>query len=204
DRRRGGVGRGSRAVRCRDSSCLAPRSPSHRRVRAGALQPPCPRRRRPSASVTVKEYPYWWDTVPALRAGSGQPETPIQNRDVAGRTWDVAIVGAGYTGLAAALRLARTGASVVVLERERAGWGASSRNGGQVLTGAKLDPAVLIARFGETRARELFGIHLDSIAELEALIAGEGIACEYERTGHIQAARKPAHFEAFRGEQALL
>ena len=117
---------------------------------------------------------------------------------------DVAIIGAGYTGLSAARELARVGASVVVLERERVGWGASSRNGGQVLTGLRLDPATLVARVGERRARELFNISLESIAALEALIAGEAIECEWERTGHLQAASKRAHFEAFRQEQQLL
>ena len=116
----------------------------------------------------------------------------------------MAIIGAGYTGLAAARQLARAGASVVVLERERAGWGASSRSGGQVLTGLKLDPATLVARFGESRARDLFKVSLDSIAALERLIAGEAIECDYHRTGHVQAACKPSHFDAFRDEQALL
>jgi glycine/D-amino acid oxidase-like deaminating enzyme len=116
----------------------------------------------------------------------------------------VAVIGAGYTGLAAARQLARSGASVVVLERERVGWGASSRNGGQVLTGLKLEPAALVGRFGESRARELFEVSLTSLTSLEALIRDERIDCEYERTGHIQAAYKPAHFDAFRDEQALL
>ena len=61
-----------------------------------------------------------------------------------------------------------------------------------------------MARFGETRARELFDSSLESIAALEQLIADEAIECEYERTGHLQAAWKPAHFRAFQEEQALL
>jgi glycine/D-amino acid oxidase-like deaminating enzyme len=119
-------------------------------------------------------------------------------------TFDVAVIGAGYTGLAAARQLARSGASVVVLERERAGWGASSRNGGQVLTGLKLDPATLVDRYGESRARVLFDVSLASMSFLESLLHDEAIDCEYERTGHIQAAWKPAHFDHFRDEQALL
>jgi glycine/D-amino acid oxidase-like deaminating enzyme len=147
--------------------------------------------------VTLKESPYWWDTVPSEAGSSNLDVLPS-------RRFDVAVIGAGYTGLAAARQLARVGASVVVLERERVGWGASSRNGGQVLTGLKLDPATLVSRAGESRARELFDISLESIAALEALIAGEAIECEYERTGHIQAASKRAHFDAFREEQKLL
>jgi glycine/D-amino acid oxidase-like deaminating enzyme len=91
-----------------------------------------------------------------------------------------------------------------VLERDGIGSGASSRNGGQIITGMKLDPAMLVARFGEGRARQLFDISLDSIALVEALIAEEAIACEYERTGHLEAAWKPSHFREFRDEQALL
>jgi glycine/D-amino acid oxidase-like deaminating enzyme len=160
----------------------------------------------------VKEYPYWWDTIPGTQnpePGTRNPEPNPEPRTqhpepVVPARADVAIVGAGYTGLAAALQVARTGASVVVLERERVGWGASSRNGGQVLTGFKLDPATLVGRFGTARARELFDASLESIAALERLIADEAIECDYLRTGHVQAASKPAHFEAFQDEQALL
>ena len=157
----------------------------------------------------MKEYPYWWDTVePGLWNHARDTEHPAPGtRDretVLPMRADVVIVGAGYTGLAAARRIAHARASVVVVERERAGWGASSRNGGQVLTGFKLDPATLVARFGEARARELFDISLESIVALERLIADEAIECDYVRSGHVQAASKRAHFEAFREEQALL
>ena len=91
-----------------------------------------------------------------------------------------------------------------MIEREDVGWGASSRNGGQVLTGMKLDAASLVGRFGETHARQLFDVATDSIVRLEALIAAESIDCKYERTGHLCAAFKPSHFDAFRDEQALL
>ncbi|MBI3490766.1 MAG: FAD-binding oxidoreductase [Acidobacteria bacterium] len=134
---------------------------------------------------------------PATPAPSPQPPAP-------GPRSDVLVIGAGYTGLAAARQLARSGASVLVLERERVGWGASSRNGGQVLTGLRLDPATLVRRYGEVRARQVFGVGERSIARLEALIAEEHIDCEYARTGHVQAAWKPAHFDALRDEQALL
>ena len=148
----------------------------------------------------MREQPYWWDTVPAA---TRNPESSTQNSELPSRA-DVVIVGAGYTGLSAARQLARSGASVVVVERERIGWGASSRNGGQVLTGMKLGAAALVARFGETRARELFDIGSQAIVALEELIAGERIDCEYERVGHLCAAFKPAHFDAFREEQELL
>jgi len=148
----------------------------------------------------VIEQPYWWATVEDGRqtfdVRSEKGEVP------AGA--DVVIVGAGYTGLSAARYLARAGASVVVLDRERIGWGASSRNGGQVLTGLKLDPSTLVQRVGERRARDYFDTALAAIARLEAIIREDAIACDYTRCGHVQAAWKPSHFEHFRAEQALL
>ena len=150
----------------------------------------------------MKEYPYWWDTFresSAERAPSHETRVTSLPSKV-----DVVIVGAGYTGLAAARQLARAGAAVVVIERERIGWGASSRNGGQVLTGLKLDPATLVARYGERRARALFEVARQSLDRLEALITEAEIDCDYERVGHIQAAWKRSHFTAFREEQALL
>ena len=73
-----------------------------------------------------------------------------------------------------------------------------------MLTGLKLDPAVLVARYGESRARHLFDVSRTAIAELEHLISEEQIDCDFERVGHIQAAAKPSHFAGFRDEQALL
>jgi glycine/D-amino acid oxidase-like deaminating enzyme len=157
----------------------------------------------------MKDYPYWWDTVPALRQ-EPVPATPMAAADAPhdrldfGSPFDVVVVGAGFTGLAAGRQLARAGASVLIVERERVGWGASSRNAGQVLTGLKLDAATLVSRYGEARAQRLFEAARAAIERLEALIAQETIACEYERVGHIQAAFKPAHFDLFRREQALL
>ena len=93
---------------------------------------------------------------------------------------------------------------MLVLERDRVGAGASSRNGGQVLTGLKLDPATLVDRFGEAKARQLFDVARESMTRLEAIIAEEPIDCGYPRTGHIQAATKAKHFKALEDEQALL
>jgi len=144
----------------------------------------------------VIEHPFWWDTV-------GSPE-PARRDPLEVARVDAAIVGGGYTGLSAARTLARKGASVVVLERDVIGAGASSRNGGQVLTGLKVELATLVRRYGVTRARALFDAALESIATLESVIATESIDCEYERTGHLQAAWKRSHFDAFREEQQLL
>ncbi|SLN47690.1 NAD(P)/FAD-dependent oxidoreductase [Roseisalinus antarcticus] len=86
-------------------------------------------------------------------------------------TADVAIVGAGYTGLSAALTLARHGLKVVVLEAHRAGFGASGRNGGQVSAGFNKDPAWLAARLGADTARHLWDLGLDAVSLVRQLCA---------------------------------
>jgi glycine/D-amino acid oxidase-like deaminating enzyme len=143
----------------------------------------------------VIQRPYWWDTV--VR---GQ----VAEHDAVPRSCDVLVIGAGYTGLAAARRLASRGASVLVVDSEGVGWGASSRNGGQLLTGLKVDPATLIARYGERDARALFDAANRAIANTASLIAGEKIECELRHCGHIQAAWKKSHFRMLQDEQALL
>jgi glycine/D-amino acid oxidase-like deaminating enzyme len=106
---------------------------------------------------------------------------------------DVAVVGAGYTGLSAARTLARRGARVAVLERERIGAGASGRNGGFVLPGFQVGLADLADRAGDTRAAELFQWSLDAIRALEAVIEDDAIACDYVRCGSLNLAARAGH-----------
>jgi len=109
----------------------------------------------------LKDIPYWWDTAPAL------PNLTIRPLPASA---DVVVIGSGYTGLSAARVLALRGVQVVVLEKETFGWGASSRNGGQVLTGLKWGPSALIEKVGLTRAKELYAASLASTKYLEDLI----------------------------------
>ena len=67
-----------------------------------------------------------------------------------------------------------------------------------------LTASTLVTRYGEERARALFALSLDAIAFLEALVSSEGIDADYRRTGHLEAAFKPSHFDDFRREQELL
>jgi glycine/D-amino acid oxidase-like deaminating enzyme len=106
---------------------------------------------------------------------------------------DVAVIGAGYTGLSAARTLAGHGAEVTLLERHSVGWGASGRNGGFVLPGYKADLEPIARRDGLERARRLFGLSLEAVGFLERLIATESIACDYGRCGSIALAAKPGH-----------
>jgi len=117
---------------------------------------------------------------------------------------DVAIVGAGYTGLAAARALARVGTRVVVLERATAGFGASGRNGGMVLPGYKQELSVLVRRFGQEQALRLFRDSVEAVGFVERLVEEEGIACDWRRSGHVTLAAKPAHMRGLEEAQRLL
>jgi glycine/D-amino acid oxidase-like deaminating enzyme len=113
---------------------------------------------------------------------------------------DVAVIGGGFTGLSAARTLARQGTKVAVLEAETVGWGASSRNGGMVLTGLKLPMQTILQRYGRDLAKRLFQASLDSIDTVEQIVKDEHIDCGFARTGHLLAANKPKHFDALKAE----
>ena len=130
---------------------------------------------------------YWLDTV---AAPAGSPGPPPERADVA-------IIGAGYTGLSAAHRLATRGTDVVVLEARTIGWGASSRNGGMVLTGLKVGGAALQSRFGRDVARQMYTASVASIEHVETLIRTEHIDCDFTRCGHLDVACTPAQFIRF-------
>src|SRR5271168_2789255 len=134
-----------------------------------------------------QELNYWLTTVqmPAL------PAQPLPE------SADVAIIGSGFTGLSAALALAKRGAKVVVLETETIGWGASSRNGGMVLTGLKLGVNQLISKYGRELTRRMYAASLVTIDTVERIIKEENIACDFARTGHLEVACKRAHFEGY-------
>src|SRR5712672_3835290 len=90
---------------------------------------------------------------------------------------DIAVIGAGYTGLSAARTLAKRGAKVAVLESETIGWGASSRNGGMVLTGMKLGVNKLISMYGRERTQRMYAAYLASIDCVEQIVREENIDC---------------------------
>jgi len=92
---------------------------------------------------------------------------------------DVCIVGAGYTGLTAALRLAEKGFKVIVLDAHRAGFGASGRNGGQVGSGYNQSQEWIANKLGEARARALWDLAEDSKSDLRALAAAHAPDARY-------------------------
>ena len=102
------------------------------------------------------------------------PERPALAGDV--RT-DVCVIGGGFTGLSAALRLSELGYSVVLLEAHRVGWGASGRNGGQLGTGQRKEQPELEKSFGKDFARDLWDISEAAKALVKGLIEEHNIEC---------------------------
>ncbi|KUZ75746.1 NAD(P)/FAD-dependent oxidoreductase [Burkholderia ubonensis] len=113
------------------------------------------------------------------------PDTPALD---ASASCDVAVIGAGFTGLSTALHLVERGASVRVIDGAQPGWGASGRNGGQVIPGLKYDPDELVRRFGETAGERLAGIVGSAADTVFDLIARHAIDCDARRNGWIQPA----------------
>jgi gamma-glutamylputrescine oxidase len=94
-------------------------------------------------------------------------------------TADVCVVGGGYTGLSAALHLARRGASVVLLEESRIGDGASGRNGGQVHNGFRHEPPWFESRLGADFARQIWSLGIEAREHLDWLIRTYNIDAQY-------------------------
>ncbi|MEV0779972.1 FAD-binding oxidoreductase [Streptomyces sp. NPDC050428] len=134
----------------------------------------------------MKPIPYWLDTAPAA------PDRTALALD--GRT-DVAIVGAGLTGLSAAVHLARKGAQVTVLEQDAVGWGASGRNGGMATPGLAIGFLTAVARYGVPTAKNLYLAYNDAIDTVEKLVTDEGIDCDFQRSGKLNLACRPTHYE---------
>jgi glycine/D-amino acid oxidase-like deaminating enzyme len=138
--------------------------------------------------------PYWWEAAP-LRE--------LETRPVAERT-DVAVVGAGYAGLSAALTLARAGRSVAVFEKDRPGEGASSRNGGIASGNIKIGFAKMIETFGLERAKSIYGEGVEARNDLARFIEAEQIDCDFSLVGRFTGAVRPNHFESQAREADLL
>jgi glycine/D-amino acid oxidase-like deaminating enzyme len=145
--------------------------------------------------MPIKEKNYWIETVttPPSQSARDLPDSI-----------DVAVVGAGFCGLSAARTLAKRGMKVAVFEAETFGWGASSRNGGMVLSGMKLPVPTLIKRYGREAVRKMYAASLDSIDCVEQIVREENIDCNFSRCGHLEVACKQAHFDGYEESAAFV
>lgn len=143
---------------------------------------------KPQLNRDYERRAYWHATMPMLHDRSGRqlPDTV-----------DVAIVGGGYTGVAAARKLALQGAKAVLLEAETLGFGASTRNGGIAHPGFKWDPSWLTGHYGPALATALYRESLDALELVFGLIRDNDIDAELRPNGWLELAWAPSHAEAF-------
>lgn len=138
--------------------------------------------------------PWWWEAAP------GQACEP----DGLPASVDVAIIGAGFTGLSAALELAKAGREVLVLDAGVPGEGASKRNGGMIGSGHRVGYAALEKKYDKRAAVALLKEGLEALAYTTDLIGREAIECQFQRCGRFRGAWRPEHYEAFGREVDLL
>jgi len=113
---------------------------------------------------------------PSWYAATATPLAPFETLKGAQKA-DVCVIGAGYTGLSAALHLAQAGRDVVLLDAQRVGFGASGRNGGQLGSGQRMEQDALEALMGDPEAAKLWDLAEDAKALVKSLIAEHGIDC---------------------------
>ncbi|MCP3749555.1 FAD-binding oxidoreductase [Pseudomonas sp. SBB6] len=116
---------------------------------------------------------------------------------------DVCVIGGGFTGVNSAIELAQRGLSVILLEARRIGWGASGRNGGQLIRGIGHEVAGFARYVGEDGVKYLQRAGIESVEVVAERIQAHGIDCDL-RWGFCELANTPAQFAAFRAEQEHL
>ncbi|WP_299881752.1 FAD-binding oxidoreductase [uncultured Sulfitobacter sp.] len=136
-------------------------------------------------TTDFKESPYWWEAAP--------PE-PASEQDLPKQV-DVAIIGSGYTGLHAAIQTAQAGRTTLVLEAEAAGFGASTRNGGQVSTSIKGSLPELTRQFGAQRAVEILREGQASLDFMKDFIPAHKIDCDFQVDGRFHGAHTPKKYD---------
>lgn len=144
---------------------------------------------------SIRYAPYWWEAAPRSNAqsASDQHDLPIKA--------DCVIVGSGFTGLSAALSLIKNHRQALVLDSQVPGFGASTRNGGQIGSGnQKFSVAKLTKLRGQQKAIEMLREGTRMLDYIEHLITSEKIACDFSRCGRFRGAMRPQHYDAMARE----
>ncbi|NDL62226.1 NAD(P)/FAD-dependent oxidoreductase [Acerihabitans arboris] len=138
---------------------------------------------------------FWQATAPVY-LGSPPGDLPA--------TADVVVIGAGFTGMSAALALARAGVDVTVLEAERVMSQASARNGGHCNTGVAQNFTALVASRGLEQASRFYHAYAGAVDYVQRLVEQEHIDCDFLRCGKLKLASKASHFPALRAAHDLM
>ncbi|MCX7353708.1 MAG: FAD-binding oxidoreductase [Alphaproteobacteria bacterium] len=144
-------------------------------------------------ALNAKMEPYWWEGAP--RPVLPEPKLP--------RRTDVVVVGCGYTGVSASLTLAREGREVVTFDAEHAGWGCSTRNGGQIHTKLRLGLGTLAKTHGKDRAVAMIKEVTNARNYVEDLIKREAIDCDWNVCGLFVGAHRPGDYDALAAERSV-
>jgi len=148
---------------------------------------------RPSDAFARGHAPTWYAAT-----ANDRRERPSLRGEV---TADVCIIGAGFTGISAGLALAERGMSVVVLEAEKVGWGASGRNGGQIVNGYSRDLDVIERRYGKAAGAALAGMSLEGGHIIRDRVGRYAIACDL-RPGNAFLAFRDSQLKALEASMA--
>ena len=127
----------------------------------------------------------------------------MQQSYVGDGDYDVAVIGGGFTGLSAALACAERGLKVALIERHSIGFGASGRNGGQLIPGLRWSMREIDEEFGRERSQAIFDLAYGAVGRVQDRITKHGIQCDL-KSGHLEAAYKPAHFDAMKHDADYL
>jgi glycine/D-amino acid oxidase-like deaminating enzyme len=122
-------------------------------------------------SDRLKLQAYWWDETP--RPEAEDVELPDKT--------EVLVIGSGYTGLHCGLQTTRAGRDTVIIDAEDAGWGCSTRNGGQIGGEIKPDLDTLCRKYGAEAAYSLIRESRNALDWLGEFVADEHVDCEYQR-----------------------
>ena len=143
----------------------------------------------------LKEATYWMEPHPITKDYS---KLPLPQKT------DVLVIGSGYTGTVAALQLKKTGMDVTLIDQTKMGSEASAKNGGMALNGLSTSLYKVKKKYGQEKMRQFFQESLESINCVEHLVKEGNIDCHFERSGYLEAAFKPAHFEGLKEDQEFL